>query len=92
MVCYVVAPLVLLYKAQALMREHHYGGAWLRLFLLVLFVWYLIELTMIGQGIDTREYRVIGTPMIVGLTAVAVAQAWSVWKTRRNNKTMGYDD
>lgn len=84
MACYVVAPLALLYKAQALLQEHHYGGAWLRLFLLALFAWYLAELTMIGQGIDTRNYRVIGTPMILGITTVAVAQAWSVWKARRN--------
>ena len=84
MTCYVIAPLALLYKAQALMHEHHYGGAWLRLFLLMLFVWYMAELTMIGHGIDTRDYRIIGTPMILGITTVAVAQAWAVWKARRN--------
>ncbi len=84
MACYVIAPLALLYKAQALLHEHHYGGAWLRLFMLTLFVWYLAELTMIGNGIDTREYRIIGTPMILGITVVAVAQAVGIWRERRN--------
>ena len=85
MVCYAIAPLALLYKALALIHQRHYGGAWLRLFMLALFIWYMVELTMIGHGIDTRRYRIIGTPMIVGVTAVAVAQAWSVWKYRRTN-------
>lgn len=87
MACYVIAPLALLYKAQALLHENHYGGAWLRLLLLALFGWYMVELTMIGQGIDTRDYRIIGTPMILGITVVAVAQAVAVWRQRhRSNK------
>lgn len=83
MTCYVIAALALLYKALAMIHEGHYGGAWMRLFWAALFAWYLIELTMIGQGVDTRNYRIIGTPMIVGVTIVAVAQAWAVWKRRR---------
>ena len=92
MVCYVVASLALLYKALALFHVRYLGGAWLRLFISALFAWYMVELTMISHGMDTRYYRVIGTPMIVGLTAVAVVQAWKVWKQRRNQAGDGADD
>lgn len=85
MACYVVAPLALMYKAQSMLHDHHYGGAWLRLFLVALFAWYLVELTLIGQGVDTRDYRIIGTPMILGITTVALAQAVAVWRQRHKN-------
>lgn len=88
--CYVVASLALLYKSLALIHDAHYGGALLRLFLMVLFIWYMAELTMVGQGIDTRNYRIFGTPAILGITTVALAQAWSVWKLRRSQ--MDNDD
>ena len=84
--CYVVASIALLYKALSMMHEHRYGGAALRFFLTALFTWYMVEITMIGQGINTRDYRIIGTPMIVGITAVAVAQAIGVWKQRHNRE------
>lgn len=86
MVCYVVAPIALLYKALALLHENHYGGAWLRLFLLLLFAWYMVELTLLGRGIDTRDYRIVGTPLVIGITVVAVAQAVEVWRQRRASK------
>lgn len=88
--CYVIASLALLYKALALIHDAHYGGALLRLFLMVLFVWYMAELTMVGRGIDTRNYRIFGTPAILGITTVAVAQAWEIWKLRRDK--VGNDD
>ena len=86
MACYLIAPIALLYKAFSLLHEKHYGGAWLRLFMLLLFAWYMVELTLLGQGIDTRDYRIIGTPMIIGITVVAVAQAVGVWRERRRSK------
>lgn len=82
MICYVIAAPALLYKALALFHQHLYGGAVLRLFMAVLFVWYMVEITMIGQGIDTRDYRIIGTPMIIVIATVSLSQAINVWKTR----------
>lgn len=87
MACYVVSSIALFYKALAMMREHRYGGAGLRWFLVALFTWYIIEITLISQGINTRDYRIIGTPMIVGITAVAVAQAIGVWKEQHGKNS-----
>lgn len=84
--CYVIASIALLYKSLAMLHERRNGGALLRLFLVLLFVWYIAEVTMIGQGINTRDYRIIGTPMIVGITTVAVAQAIGVWKVRHSGQ------
>lgn len=78
--CYVVASLAMVYKALSMIHQRRYGGAFLRLFLTALFVWYMAEVTMIGQGVNTRDLRVIGTPMIMGITIVAVAQAIDVWR------------
>lgn len=82
MICYVVAAPALLYKALSMMHEHRYGGAVLRLFLALLFVWYMVEITMIGHGVNTRDYRIIGTPMIIVIATVALTQAVNVWKSR----------
>jgi hypothetical protein len=78
--CYVIASLAMMYKALSMIHQRRYGGAFLRLFLTALFVWYMAEVTMIGQGINTRDLRIIGTPMIMGITIVAVAQAIEVWR------------
>lgn len=80
--CYVVSAIALMYKAQSMLHERHYGGAWLRFFLVALFTWYIVEITMVGRGIDTRDWRIIGTPMIIGITVVAVAQAVGLYRLR----------
>lgn len=45
--------------------------------LTALFLWYMIEITIASTGVNTREYRVVGTPMV---TLVTVALVW--WSFR----------
>lgn len=91
-VCYAIAPLALFYKSQDLYRRGYLCGAILRLFMVLLFVWYMAELTMLNSGIDTRDYRAIATPIVVGLTAVAVVQAMEVRKQHRHQSKNNADN
>ena len=50
------------------------------------FVWYVVEITIAATGINTREYRVIGTPMVLVMTAAVVAIAGGIWRAERQTE------
>lgn len=72
MICYVIAAPALLYLALWLAHYRMHVAAVGLGALSALFVWYMIEITLASSGVNTREYRVIGTPMIVIITIAAV--------------------
>lgn len=71
--CYVVAAPSMLWLALFAMRHRMYAQMCLYGALAALFTWYMAEITIASTGINTREYRVIGTPMVV---AIAVSALW----------------
>lgn len=68
MACYVVSAPALLHVALWLVHRRLYATAAGVAALSALFAWYMLEITLASTGINTREYRVIGTPMIVIIT------------------------
>jgi hypothetical protein len=72
MLCYVIAAPTLLYLTLFMVRQRLYAQACLYGALSLLFVWYVAEITIASTGVNTREYRAIGTPMIVLATISAV--------------------
>ena len=44
----------------------------------MLFLWYMVEISLISTGMNTREYRVIGTPMIIAVTLASFVLAGRV--------------
>lgn len=44
----------------------------------VLLLWYMIDITMVSTGVNTREYRIIGTPMIMTVTTAGAILAGKV--------------
>lgn len=44
----------------------------------VLLLWYMIEITLISTGVNTREYRIIGTPMIIAITTTGALLAGNI--------------
>lgn len=75
MVCYVIGAPAFALLAFDGFRQHTYWYALRDLAVSLLFSWYMIELTMIGKGINTRDYRIIGTPMIIVVTLVGIVLA-----------------
>ncbi|MBP8292611.1 MAG: hypothetical protein KAX65_07555 [Caldilineaceae bacterium] len=51
--------------------------------LTLLYVWYIIEITIASTGVNTREYRAIGTPMVM---LVASALVWWSFRWTSVNK------
>lgn len=80
MSCYVIAAPTLLYLALFMARQRLYAQMCLYLSLSLLFVWYAVEITLASTGVNTREYRIIGTPMIVMAT---VSVLWIAAQTAR---------
>lgn len=72
MTCYVISAPFLLYLALWLWHHRMYMASAGVGALSALFVWYMIEITLASTGVNTREYRVIGTPMIVIITVSSV--------------------
>lgn len=84
MACYTIGAPAALFVALWLWRQRMRVAAVGVASLSVLFLWYMAEITLASTGIDTREYRVIGTPMIVIIAlalVVIVAQirAGKIW-------------
>ncbi len=78
--CYVVGSIA---AGRLFLRKWHermmpavvlFGG------LMLLFIWYMIEITIASTGVNTRPYRAIGTPIIVGIT---VALVWWSFRDER---------
>ncbi len=79
MACYVVAAPTALYLALFLARHRFYSWACFFGSLSMLFVWYVVEITIASTGANTREYRIIGTPLVLIGT---VSLVWMVLNLR----------
>ena len=80
--CYVISVPALFYLA---LHNGRNGSAWYALFFgsqALLFAWYVVEITIAATGVNTREYRVIGTPMVVLTTVAAMGIVWHLRRTR----------
>lgn len=82
MVCYVILAPTMLYLTLWMARQHLYAQMCLYASLSLLFGWYMVEITISATGINTREYRVIGTPMVVVATISAVWMVVNVVRVR----------
>lgn len=88
--CYVLSAPALLYLALHSARSRLFSYAFFYASQTLLFVWYVVEITIAATGINTREYRVIGTPMVLVMTAAVVAIAGGIWRAeRQRNNTHG---
>lgn len=81
MACYVVAAPAALWFALFLARHRFYPwacffGSWA-----MLSAWYVVEIAIASTGINTREYRIIGTPLVLVGT---VSLVWMVLDLRRS--------
>lgn len=83
MICYTIAAPALLYLALWMARQHLYAQMCFYASLSLIFIWYMVEITLASTGINTREYRVIGTPMVVISTISAVWMAMNVLRVQR---------
>ncbi len=82
MACYVIgAPLLLDYSLQEL-RGHNYPVAVFTGALSLLLLWYMVEIAIASTGVNTREYRVIGTPMVVTFTIALIVRRYMRSKGR----------
>lgn len=84
LVCYTFAAPCALYLALYSFRVRDY---WLALFygsFAALMVWYVVEITLASTGINTREYRVVGTPMVIAIAAALIGISWRVHKCRND--------
>lgn len=90
--CYAIAAPAFLYVGLSHLRTHDYAYGVLSISLSALFCWYMVEITIASTGVNTREYRNIGTPMIIGITASAVWMAWRLFSAKRMTANDGDTD
>lgn len=79
MACYVIGGPAALQIALRNARMGNYPQAGLFLSWALLYAWYVVEIWLASTGINTREYRAIGTPMVV---VSAVSLVWIVLQLR----------
>lgn len=80
LVCYTIAAPLLLYMALRMARSRQLAYALFFFSISMLFTWYMVEVTLLSSGLDTRQYRIIATPLVVMAT---MASAWMVFDMRR---------
>lgn len=82
--CYVILAPLLMRRA---LRMRRLGRKALGIFygaLGVLFAWYVVELALIAGGVNTREYRVLATPLILAITTgIVLDEVYWVWRQGR---------
>lgn len=83
MLCYTIAAPTLLYLTFVMARQRLYAQMCFYGSLMLLFVWYMFEITLASTGVNTREYRVVGTPMVIVSTVSAVWMAGKLIAARR---------
>lgn len=83
LVCYTVGAPAALYVMLYMVRLRSYAWATFLGGLALLWIWYMVEITIASTGINTREYRVIGTPLVLMSTVALLVMAWQVRKARR---------
>ena len=81
MACYVVAAPAALWLALLLARRRFYSWACFFGSSAMLSTWYVVEIAIASTGINTREYRIIGTPLVLVGTMSLV---WMVLDLRRH--------
>lgn len=81
--CYTVTTPLLLYLALWALRERLYPQMLIYGSLSLNFVWYMIELSIASTGANTRELRIINTPMIIMLTVGAIWMATNIYRLRK---------
>ena len=81
MACYVVAAPAALWLALLLARHRFYSWACFFGSSAMLSTWYVVEIAIASTGINTREYRIIGTPLVLVGTMSLV---WMVLDLRRH--------
>lgn len=84
--CYVLSAPALLYLALHHAHARQFAYALFYGVLAMLFAWYVLEITIASTGINTREYRVIGTPMVMAITAALLAITVDVWRGERSRR------
>lgn len=76
MACYVIgAPLLIDWSLEEL-RNHNYPLAVFAGAFSLMLLWYMVEIAIASTGTNTREYRVIGTPMVVAFTVALVVRRY----------------
>lgn len=83
MVCYTILAPGTLYLAMWMARQHLYAQMCFYGSMALLFIWYMVEITIASTGVNTREYRVIGTPMVVTATISAVWMVINIARLRK---------
>lgn len=83
LVCYTVGAPAALYVMFFLVRARSYAWATFLGGLGLLWIWYMVEITIASTGVNTRPYRVIGTPLVVVSTLALLVVAYQVRKARR---------
>jgi len=82
MACYVIgAPLLIDWSLEEL-RNHNYPIAIFTGAFSLLLLWYMVEIAIASTGTNTREYRVIGTPMVITFTVALVVRRWMKLKRK----------
>ena len=76
--CYAASAPAFLLLAFHSARQHDWWHSVMYAALSLLFSWYMIEISMAATGLNTREYRIIGTPMVVGISSAACILAAQV--------------
>lgn len=79
LLCYTVAAPSALYVSLYMARCRQWPQAVFFGSLALSWFWYMAEITIASTGINTREYRIVGTPMVM---ATAVALVVIVHRTR----------
>lgn len=80
MACYVVSVPTLLYLTLHSIHNRSYSFSALYGGLAMLLSWYVVEITIASTGINTREYRVIGTPLVIVIAASLLSIASGIVK------------
>lgn len=83
MFCYAISAPTLLYLALALIRSHRYAQATFYLAISFLFAWFVFEAWLTSTGVNTREMRLLATPLVVvatGAIALMAAQQANIWR------------
>ena len=79
LLCYTVAAPMLFYMALRMARSRQPAYALFFASISLLFVWYMVEVTLLSRGINTREYRPLATPLVV---MAALSSLWMVLGNR----------
>lgn len=83
LICYTIGAPTALYVMFYLVRARFYAWGVFLGGLGLLWVWYMVEITIASTGVNTREYRSIGTPLVMMSTIALLVMAYQVRKVRR---------